>query len=68
MEKKFSFLLLVHWRDCYCEVHEECLVLDDDEPATDLAALAFVRDRPGSGFLNFTERAELYVPQCEEQV
>ena len=68
MEKKSSFMLLVHWRDCYCEVHDECLVLDDDEPATVLAVLAFVRDRPGSGFLNFTERAELYVRQCEELV
>lgn len=68
MEKKSSFMLLVHWRDCYCEVHDECLVLDDDEPATVLAALAFVRERPGAGFLNFTERAELYVRQCEERV
>lgn len=68
MVKKFSYMLLVHWRDCYCEDHSECVVLDDDEPATILAALAFIRDRPDSGFLNFTARAELYVRREEELV
>ena len=67
MEKKLSYMLLVHWRDCYCEDHDECVVLEDDEPATILAALAFIRDRPDSGFLNFTARSELFVRQSEAQ-
>jgi len=67
MEKNFLYMLLVHWRDCYCEDHSECLVLDDDEPATILDAFAFVRDRAGSDFLNFTARAELYVREDEVQ-